>query len=228
MKSRPIIFSAPMVRAILAGQKTQTRRVVKDEWLLDLFSEWPNLAPYMGTSIEDGTFGFEHVEYGAMCGEEHLLEPKRMVWQEVKCPYGVVGDRLWVRETYLPTADEGHFIYKADQCDEWLQEFAEMDCGGWKSPIFMPRAASRIELEITGIRVERVQDISEADARSEGVTDGGCLSCGNPEPCGCCNPKPDARDSYIWLWHKINGKKHPWSSNPWVWVVEFKRVEVQS
>ena len=237
MKSRPIIFSAPMVRAILADQKTQTRLVVKDESLLDLCFEWPDLAPHMGTSIEDGTFGFEHVEYGAMCGEEHLLEPKGMVWQEVKCPYGVVGDRLWVREGYRQELNLGHdkngnwpdadglysYFYKAD-CDNpkgW-------GIGVWKSPLHMPRAASRIELEITGIRIERVQDISEADARSEGITDGGCLSCGNPEPCGCCNPKPDARDSYIWLWHKINGKKHPWSSNPWVWVVEFKRVEVQS
>lgn len=234
MKARPIIFSADMVRAILAGKKTQTRRVVKDAYVLDIAENHPHIIPDLGTNCEDGTFGFEYVEYGAICGEEHLWEPKDTVWQEVKCPYGVVGDQLWVREGYRQELNLGY-----DKDGNWpdtkgmFSYFYKADCsnpegwgaGVWKSPLFMPRAASRILLEITAIRVERVQDISEADARSEGITDGGCLSCGNPEPCECSNPKPDARESYIWLWDQINGKKHPWSDNPWVWVVEFKRVE---
>ena len=213
-----------MVQAILAGRKTQTRRVVKSAINClhygKLLGDWP-LSRF--NFVESGVAHFK-IQTDVDANTDDF----------VKCPYGVVGDRLWVREGYRQELNLGHdkngnwpdakslysYFYKAD-CDNpkgW-------GIGVWKSPMFMPRDASRIELEITGIRVERVQDISEADARSEGITDGGCLSCGNPELCGCCNPKPDARDSYIWLWHKINGKKHPWSSNPWVWVVEFKRVD---
>lgn len=179
MKSSLIICKPHEVEAIAAGKQTQLRRPIVagrgQKWLtpeailrVQRFAEslrgwWtmavgePRTITHCGVEMDGGHIG------------------------SVLCPYGVIGDRLQVKN-------------------------------------------ERLELEITGIRIERVQDISEADARSEGITDGGCLSCGNPEPCGCCNPKPDARDSYIWLWHKINGKKHPWSSNPWVWVVEFKRV----
>jgi hypothetical protein len=90
--------------------------------------------------------------------------------------------------------------------------------------MFMPRWASRITLEITGVRVERLVDISEDDARAEGITDGGCLNCGESETnCGCLNPQPDARDSFIYLWESINGPGS-WAANPWVWVVEFRRV----
>jgi hypothetical protein len=88
----------------------------------------------------------------------------------------------------------------------------------------MPRWASRIALEITAVRVERLQEITEKDARAEGIIDGGCLNCGEHEPCGCNNPQPDARDSFVWLWDSINGKTCPWSSNPFVWVIEFRRV----
>jgi hypothetical protein len=87
----------------------------------------------------------------------------------------------------------------------------------------MPRWASRITLGITGIRVERIQDISEHDARLEGITDGGCLSCGNHEPCHCKDPKPDARDSFCNLWGLVYGPDS-WFSNPFVWVIEFKRI----
>lgn len=99
--------------------------------------------------------------------------------------------------------------------------------GDWTRPrpsIHMPRWASRILLEVTSVRVERLQDISEADARAEGITDGGCTNCGNPEPCGCADPAPDARDAFCNLWQSINGDQS-WIANPWVWVVEFKRVQ---
>ncbi len=97
--------------------------------------------------------------------------------------------------------------------------------GETKRPsIHMPRWASRLILEVVNVRVERLQEITEEDARAEGIIDGGCLNCGESEPCGCDNPNPDARDTFIYLWNSINGKKHPWTSNPWVWVIQFKRV----
>ena len=162
-----------------------------------------------------------------------MLEPKGMVWQEVKCPYGVVGDRLWVREGYRQELNLGHdkngnwpdakslysYFYKAD-CDNpkgW-------GIGVWKSPMFMPRAASRIELEITGIRVERVQDISGADAIAEGAIES--VQWANEEAKqSWLGNEGYAKGCYRHLWNEINGKKHPWDSNPWVWVVEFKRVD---
>ena len=82
-----------------------------------------------------------------------------------------------------------------------------------------------VEFEITNIRVERVQDITEEDARAEGIIDGGCLNCGESEPCNCGNPLPDARDLFIYLWDFIYADKYPWYSNPWVWVIEFRRVK---
>lgn len=225
-KQRPIIFSADMVRAILAGKKTQTRRIVKDEFLLEIAMDYPHILPHLGTSIEDGTFGYEYVEYGAICGEEHLLEPKDTAWQVVKCPYGVIGDQLWVREGFRQELNLGY-----DKDGNWpdakgmFSYFYKADCsnpegwgaGVWKSPLFMPRAASRILLEITNIRVERVQDISEHDAFAEGV-----------EVCdferGLC-----AEEEYSVLWTEIHGydDQKGWNANPWVWVVEFKRIEEQ-
>lgn len=110
------------------------------------------------------------------------------------CPYGAVGDRLWVRETWQ--GNQGDIRYGAD--GDSLHGY-----NGWRPSIFMPRWASRITLEVTGVRVERVQEISEEDAQAEGVAH---------------------RCDYKVVWDAINGKKYPWSSNPWVWVIEFKRA----
>ena len=193
MKERPILFSAPMVRAILDGSKTQTRRVVK---LLN--------GQYMPPSRAADING----------------------WNQMLrlCPYGQPGDRLWVREAFLgwyKTADKSFSHVAAYRADGYELEAGER----WTPSIHMPRAASRITLEVTGVRVDRLQDISEEDARAEGITDGGCLNCGNPETdCGCLNPQPDARDSFVRLWQSINGPES-WGANPWVWVVEFKRLE---
>lgn len=170
---RPILFSAPMVRAILAGQKTQTRRVCKDP---------------LGPSLADD------------------------------CPYGEEGDGLWVRETWLPfDADhimEGkRFAYGADTIPGSDGDRCRKDFGyKWKPSIHMPRAASRITLEITGVRVERVQEISESDAKAEGV--------------GLSNIMSSYQRDFGMLWQQINGKRPgcAWSDNPFVWVVEFKRV----
>lgn len=205
---RPILFSGSMVRAILDGKKTMTRRVIKPQPEMELDGE----------ILPDGTGGY---------GWEPVLPP----WS--KWPYQV-GDRLWVRETWTLWEDpeDGHdwVLYRAggrmsfpniEHLDMPRDPFADK----WRPSIFMPRWASRIMLEITGVRVERVQDITEGDAREEGITDGGCLNCGEHEPCGCDNPQPDARDAFIWLWDSINGKTCPWSSNPWVWVISFKKQE---
>ena len=90
----------------------------------------------------------------------------------------------------------------------------------------MPRWALRLTLEVTDIRAQRVQEISEEDARAEGISDGGCLSCGKSEPCGCSNPRPDARDAFCWLWDSINAKRgYGFSVNPWVWAVTFRVAE---
>ena len=179
MKERPILFSGAMVRAILAGAKIQTRRVVK--------------APGWSSPGKAG------VDFG--------------------CPYGGVGDRLWVRESFSIYNQPGNpqVFYKADS--------EPGDPLKYKPSIHMPRWASRITLEVTDVRVERLQDICEEDARAEGITDGGCLVCGEHEPCGCTNPTPDARDSFINLWDSINAQRgYSWSSDPWVWVVAFKKI----
>ena len=204
IKERPILFSAPMVRAILDGQKTQTRRVITGKYA----------DPVSGL---DKSFA------------------------KINCRYGQPGDQLWVRESWRTslcaddrppreTKDHGlPFWYEADDQCKWTGATSGgpsfITPGKLRPPIHMPRWGSRITLEITGIRIQRLQDMSEEDARAEGITDGGCLNCGNSEPCGCSNPQPDARDSFIWLWGSINGKApgKSWIDSPWVWVVEFRR-----
>jgi hypothetical protein len=199
MKERPILFSAPMVRALLEGRKTQTRRVVKGMAL-----EW----------LKPGMFTREVVA----SPENHL------------CPYGQPGEALWVKETSAhhvqaigATRDkDGPFVYAADG------EIAKQHRLGdkWKPSIFMPRRASRILLEITAVRVERLQDINEADAIAEGVEH---ISDEGPN-CYSMNigdyslNAPTAAATYAYLWDCIKGTGS-WDANPWVWVVEFKRIE---
>jgi len=179
VKERPILFSAPMVRAILDGRKTQTRRVVKPQ---------PQVTTPTDASWHDA---------------------KRDMWRNLSqfardcCPYGVVGDRLAVRETWQEVGDA--FYYRAT--DE--QRHASI-LGEWKPSIHMPRKACRITLEITGVRVERLNEISVVDCHAEGIA-----------------PTWEGEfetEAFERLWDSINGKKHPWSSNPWVWVLEFKRI----
>lgn len=199
MKERPILFSAPMVRALLAGTKTQTRRVYKTKnggvW------PYPNDIPGMRQAAR-------------------------------ACAYGQPGDRLWVRETFVqgwdhdPVTDrikrydsDGKQIpiktwYRADGADiGWCDADGWEANTPWKPSIHMPRAASRITLEITSVRVERLQDISVADCIAEGIARGG------PE-----NPDGIEKREYRELWESINGPSS-WIANPWVWVIEFKRVQ---
>lgn len=202
IKERPILFSAPMVRAILGGQKTVTRRQVKKQAALDCLAA-----------------GFEP-SFLTLPGNADL------------CPYGQPGDRLWLRETFTDLRGTGvehrpdpngpiqRYAYAADCAPGSYADEARKEYGiKWKPSIHMPRAASRILLEITGVRVERLQDISRSDIRAEG------LVC--PPELASDDVSPNYRDWYpaAWreLWESINGAGS-WMANAWVWVVEFKRV----
>ena len=196
VKERPILMSTAMVQAILAGRKTMTRRTVKPQPLNVTLS--PN-----GLTLFDGK----------------LATSK----------HGYAGDRLWVRETHLrlDTGLFGSATMYADDPDYdtcYPDRKAKIQLG-WKvvPGIFMPRSASRITLEIIGVRCERLKGITEEDAIREGIESGGCLNCGD-DPCLCANPHPSFRDSLIYIWNKLN-PKYPWDSNPWVWVISFKRLE---
>jgi hypothetical protein len=213
VKKRPIIMSGESVKAILAGQKTQTRRVVKSP------SGCKNLLlDFNRARVDEGGFftargeQYLHVPF---CHKEEgwAKEPQDDREMRVFCSYGRVGDRLWVRETFNDDAwDYGHIEYKADYDEGDLIAFEEMGLK-WKSPIFMPRWASRITLEITGIRVERLQEIKTEDIIAEGVSS---TLRGYDAEC-------DLSDKFIFLWDRLNAKRgYPWLSNPLVWVIEFK------
>lgn len=190
MKEKPILFSAPMVRAILEGRKTQTRRIIK-------------YIPLLGEPL-------------AWCAAAKAREPG---WVSIVgdyrrfSPYGIPGDRLWVRETWMPDGlmqldpTIRAAYYKSDG-KEYVDPGTMTPCK-WRPSIHMPRWASRLTLEVTGVRVERVQEISEEDALAEGVQPGGDMR---------WNPV----QAYKALWASIHGPSS-WESNPFVWVIEFKR-----
>lgn len=200
---KPILFSTEMVKAILEGRKTQTRRIVKPQ---------PN-GEYCGictSSFENKNVG----KVGFADGDrlEELIKPKYQI-----------SDILWVRETWCykmahnfgsPIPDKSEIFYKAD-CD-----IAEI--GGWKPSIFMPREAARIFLEVTDVRVERLQEISEKDAMAEGIS---LPNYAEQAISDVHYPDPD--EIYADLWESINGKGS-WDKNPWVWVITFKRVDKQN
>lgn len=198
MKERPILFSGPMVRAILDGRKTQTRRLVKHRQ----FSEEVHARA-------------AHVGVRAALDELPTLPNV----------YGVPGDWLWVRETWAATD-----LTVWDRERASLRYRATHDLGpldGWRPSIHMPRWASRITLEVTGVRVERLQGISEEDARAEGIEPVGLHRWRNymPEPeAGSIGSRfATARDSFFSLWESINGTESL-AANPWVWVIEFRRA----
>lgn len=208
MKERGIIFSAPMVRALLDGTKTQTRRVMKSQ-------------PFSNGMVYDREFGdiVCHDDYlapGEMLvragTKKHPYNSTRDEWPSL-CPYGAPGDRLWVRETFCHGL--GGVYYRASE-SPFTRESPK-----WKPSIHMPRWASRITLEITDVRVERVQDISEEDARAEGAPMQGQAT---------INGKPgqayffDYRKGFAVLWDSIHGDG-AWKRNDWVWVISFKRVD---
>ena len=213
-KERPILFSGPMIRAILEPQKTQTRRIVKRQRDMEF-------------DVNDPTYGPYWLSYATEADGEDA---------KVRCPYGKPTERLWVRETHRywfpdwidPPAYPCRCRYKADnslvelavEWEEDLQFSTPKDVGldvestKWRPSIFMPRWASRILLEITAIRVERLQSISGPDCWAEGIAYAGW----DPERYG------SVVECYRDLWESINGPRS-WAANPWVWVVEFQRVQ---
>lgn len=219
MKERPILFSAPMIRAILDGRKTITRRVVKPQ---------PRFTDPQHQSVDPPNDGNEWTWWAGNVTQG--------IYHEARCPYGKPGDRLWVRESGW---ERPHRTFKMlrDGADTWERYYYDAD--GYKNEgdkeqfkqwgfkrrpsIHMPRWASRIDLEITGIRVERLQDISEADAAAEGVTredsDVGRIYWHDSRS----DWSKDPRHAYEQLWQSINGPQS-WEANPWVWVIEFKRL----
>lgn len=207
MTEKPILFSAPMVRAILDGRKTQTRRACKHQ----------------------------HWSYSELhdVNKEGFVVKKNL--PEVSCPYGFVGGRLWVRETCATQHKYYHLPPRMIPRDAPIHYAATEDRGGlmWRPSIFMPRWASRITLEITGVRVERVNEISEEDAKAEGIECGD----GKNEGFFATYPKDeeypgwtnDPRDSFHSLWDSINAKRgFGWEKSPRVWVLEFRRLNAES
>lgn len=222
MSEKPILMSAPMVRALLAGTKTQTRRVVKPQPSEDA------VRLYVGMIT---AHDIECAETGMSRG--FGFEDEDQIWQ---CPYGKPGDRLWVRETtrmrYLENLLTGEAT-KA-QCGEYVADGEPVldelgfDLSWWYSRktcpgIHMPRWASRITLEVTAVRVERLHDISEADAIAEGCSAVSHLTPDSPMAPAEWNGHT-ARADYAELWESINGPG-AWDANPFVWVLEFSRVQ---
>ena len=203
---KPILFSGKMVRAVLDGRKTQTRRVIKPQPIDD---DGDLIGPCEHTSTlvdKEGLFQPGPRYYGLS------YDDGRIGW---RCPFGQPGDELWVREAWthaskywdvkpseIPACDNPAIWYRADapQTPNWTR---------WRPSIFMPRWASRIQLKITDLRVERVQDISESDCEVEGLK---LLQRG-------------IRTEFQCLWDSINSSRgYGWDVNPWCWVVEFERI----
>jgi hypothetical protein len=197
MKEHPILFSGPMVKAILEGRKSQTRRVMKNH--------------------PDGVWGVD------ICGGEdgkNSVDTGKPWWKVgginglPKCPYGQPGDRLWVRETWAPGMNMPQpAIYRAD----WPGDEKGVR---WKPSIHMPRWASRILLEVTDVRVQRVQEISEEDALAEGTRCHLDIEPKNHHDCSW-----SYKEHFEKLWDSINAKRgYGWDVNPWVWAISFRRI----
>lgn len=229
MKERPILFSGPMVRALLRGEKTQTRRAVKPQ-------------PAYGCRYEMNGAGTHALHLSDVPGREFVPPTPRSVDHLLPCPYGEPGDRLWVRETWAPCDDlvlnhdlddPENVAYRADLSARFFDGLQPLDTTnwnwdfvgtgtkrGWRPSIFMPRWASRITLEVTEVRVQRVQDISPEDAEAEGCV---CIG-GHDVPLftdTIGGEHLDPRGAYQALWTKINGAAS-WDANPWVWAITFK------
>lgn len=214
MKLRPILFSTPMVQAILEGRKTQTRRVVKPQPItVNTTEEGLSVEQFKAKAKELQDLGLVDIIHGT---GGHVFP---------KCPYGKVGDVLWVRETFGHNG-LGYYRYKALYTEDgtgYKHGFEK-----WKPSIHMPFEAARIFLEITNVRVQRLQSIGKQDALREGIQ-------GRVELEDTRHEKDyyqynfggeryqSAVDAFSALWQSINGEQS-WTANPWVWVVEFKRI----
>ncbi|WP_442956118.1 hypothetical protein [Pantoea sp. AS142] len=208
MRERPIIFNADMVRAVLDGRKTQTRRIMRVQPESNQFG----LRRIIASAKRSDTGKYHWTESNAT-GNHIRSAP-------FSFPFGAIGDRLWVREAFRVhsrATDVATLVYKASEQQSWTQQTYRVPiekCNkpavvdNWTPSIHMPRWASRITLKITGVRVERLQDISAEDAAAEGI-----------------EGRAKMHDFGV-LWSSIYGDDN-WQANPWVWVIEFKPVEVE-
>lgn len=232
MKERPILFSGSMVRALLDGSKTQTRRIIKVQPPADGF-QLTTCMSTTGDRREEGKHRWAKVDGVSIVegGKDYFA-----------CPHGYPGDRLWVRETFASSAHgpTAAVLYRAD--NHVRPGLGDFDGEPWRPSIFMPRAASRINLEIIGVRVERLQDCSEADAIAEGISvwsdnerHGKKWHCpphiqrfgegDNVEDVAYeGRAVKDPREAYRGVWSAINGPGS-WEANPWVWAIEFRRAQ---
>lgn len=209
MKDKPIIFSTPMVQAILDGRKTQTRMIVKEQ---------PD--HITGDMLDQNRF------YAADNGD-FAGDPDR----EIISPYQV-GQKLWVRETWcygkvIPVDNpDGFIVEQCEKCDDFLpyeamiRENIGIEEVKWKPSIFMPKKYARIWLEVTNVRIEELQDITGSDCFSEGIQLSGMV------PASLTYQWNKAKEEFKNLWDSIN-KNHGygWNANPWVWVIEFKKIK---
>ena len=215
MKERPILFSEAMVRAILDGKKFQTRRAMKPQPVparltMGAAASDECIGPLGGLTFADKTPG----TYRCVGGDT--------LWK--RCPYGVIGDRLWVRETHLRSGDDVMYADDADYDICYPNRSNSMNLWRVVPSIFMRRESSRLTLELTQVRAERLNVISDADALAEGVRFDGVYFLG-----GIHRKKhtlqcwPTAARAYQAIWETINGPKS-WAVNPWVWVIEFREI----
>lgn len=219
MIERPILFRAEMVKQILAGKKTETRRIIDPQPPADR----PDIDGYV-------PHGYSTVKewpqcrnwWAFRCGADwyttHQLKPNGEP-KIIKCRFGAVGDRLWVRETFTASAynnSDGstHWLYKADTVDVFSRR-------KWKSSMYMPRVASRILLDIVDVRIERLQDITDEGAIAEGIEQLWPIPFWS---IGDEYKSTNARKSFCLLWQSIHGRDS-WDANPWVFVVKFQKVE---
>ncbi|HBY9530469.1 hypothetical protein AB9B74_08120 [Klebsiella aerogenes] len=225
MKERGMIFNGEMVRAILDGRKTQTRRIMKVQ--PEPSKSRPGDFWFSSKKLESMVHISDFAPGNSPIADYHLFI------QEHCCPFGAVGDRIWVRETwarYNIDQNSHDLAYRATTPADWPEE------GRWRPSIHMPRWASRILLEITNVRIERLNAISPEDAESEGLECTNFTGFGDepglpsyPEPDVYFDPLKKQRKEYppeafAGLWESIYGEGS-WKANPWVWVIEFKRVE---
>lgn len=207
MTERGMIFNSEMVRAILDGRKTQTRRIIKD-----------------------CTVGRDPISKFIQIGKKFIGCYPEDVPELIRecCPYGVPGDRIWVRETWAEAGASAPDLklYRANypaHVPTHYENVPPAEDVRWTPSIHMPRWASRITLEITGVRVEQLKSISEEEARSEGVARLREGFWKHYQP-GWTQHQLSARRSFATLWDSIYGSGE-WDRNPWVWVIEFKRIE---